>query len=107
MWVPPEGVLLIAHEPQEVRIGDREGQQQGANHWEGLRELMAETLEDFAERNPWKTHSCNLCRKSITVDGQSSHSMKAAVLDGITNTRSPCCAVHECPYPLPDLGGSR
>lgn len=92
-------------EPRAVMIRDVE-QQQGANHWAGLRELMSDQLEGFWAKSPWHRHSCELCRKWIFISGQW-RSMKAAVIDGITNTRGPCCAVHECPYDLVNLGGAR
>lgn len=106
LWFPPEGLTLVVRNPRSVWIRDVDGEQQGANHWRGLRELMAELLEGFWEKVPWHRHSCDLCRRVIEVDGQL-RSIKAAVFDGITNTRGPCCAVHECPHDLPNLSGAR
>jgi len=106
LWFPPAGCTLDVGDPRPVWIRDIDGEQQGANHWKGLREEMEEQNEGFWGTVAWHTHSCDLCRRTIEVDGQP-QSIKAAVIDGITNTRGPCCAVHECPHDLPNLSGAR
>lgn len=97
---------IVVHNPQPVVIRDIDGLQQGANHWDGLRDVMADQLDGFWEKVSWHRHSCNLCRKTIIVNGQA-RSIKAGVLDGITATRGPSCAVWECPLDLVNLGGAR
>ncbi|CAN0482774.1 unnamed protein product [Ectocarpus sp. 12 AP-2014] len=106
MWFARDGMNLSVDEPQSIVMRDQEGQQQGANHWAGLREIMDEQLDGFWEKVNWHRHSCNLCRKTVVVDGVE-RSVKAGVIDGITATRVPCCAVHECPLDLENMGRSR
>ncbi|CAN0096791.1 unnamed protein product [Ectocarpus sp. 12 AP-2014] len=92
MWCAPAGMNLIVDEPQPVVIRDVDGQQEGANHWEGLREQMTHQLDGFWGKVSWHRHSCDLGRKAIVVnDGW--RSIKAAVI------------VQECPLHLVNLRG--
>lgn len=106
LWFPPPGSSLVVSTPKPVVLRDIGGEQQGANHWKALRQLMATLLEDMWAKACWAKHSCDLCRRWIVINGEW-RSIKAAVIDGIVNTRGPCCAVHDCPHDLPNLGGAR
>ena len=97
---------LVVTDPKSVVIRDVAGDQQGANYWVGLRELMEEINDGFWGRMPWSRHNCTICRRDLHVNGEW-RSLKAAVIDGITNTRGPACAVHECPFDLPNIDRTR
>lgn len=85
---------------------DMTGELDGANAWEGLRrEVGVEGKRVWADAG-FTGHSCDTCRQDVEVDG-SVHSVQAAVVDGITATRHPKCAVHGCKWDLPGLGGER
>lgn len=92
--------------PQTTKVTDVVGEQQGVKYWAGLRHVMDRLLENFWARVPWSRHSCDLCRRTVEVDGQEV-TVHAAALDGIRNTRGFKCAVYNCPADLVDLRGSR
>ena len=57
------------------------GDQQGAHHWAALRSTTAGLLT----RPLWPGHVCDVCRRTIEVNGEA-RTMKAAVVDGCNNT---------------------
>lgn len=85
---------------------DVDGEQAGATHWTGLRELMDEVINSFWSKVPWAGHECDLCRRTILIDDEK-RSVKAAVVDGCNNTNHLKCKVHECTPDLPNLAESR
>lgn len=106
VWVPPEGCNLVAETPEEVRIMDIEGEQQGAHHWAGLHSIMEELLKSFWSKTPWPGHACDICRRTVIVD-EEERTIRAAVIDGCNNTRHPKCKVYECPRGLKRGAGAR
>ena len=105
LWVPPEGDHLVAEDPQEVRIVDVVGDQQGTHQWADLRSMMAGLLKKFRGRIPRSGHECDVCRRNVEVNGEA-HSMKVAVVDGCNNTKHPKCKACACPEELESVGGA-
>ena len=82
------------------------GDQQGAHNWAALRSTMAELLDNFWTRTPWPGHACDVCKRTVEVNGEA-RTMKAAMVDGCNNTGSPKCKVYECTEDLENVGRSR
>ena len=85
---------------------DISGELLGANHWAGVRDVVAELQQSFWKKTPWPGHACDLCRRMVVVNGEP-RTIKAAVIDGCNNTRHPKCKVYECALDLESLGGTR
>lgn len=60
------------------------GSQQGANAWAGLNILLDQINSTLWSSGPWVTHSCDDCRKTVTVDNVE-HVVYAAVIDRWNN----------------------
>jgi len=86
VWVPLPGQSLIARQPKTVKIVDI-GSQDGANYWYGLTMLLATINAMLWSSGPWIHHQCDDCCKTVIID-QVAHRIQAAVIDGITATRS-------------------
>ena len=64
---------------------------------------MAGLLKRFWGRVPWPGHACDVCTRTVEVDGEA-RSMKANVVDGCNNTRHPKYKVYNCPEELESVG---
>ena len=85
---------------------DVEGEQQGAHYWAGLQSMMSQLLTSIWSKTPWPGHACDVCRRTVVVNGEE-RSIKAAVVDGCNNTSHPKCKVYECPRSLQRGAGAR
>lgn len=63
------------------------GSQEGANFWRGLHLVLETVNATLWSEGPWVEHACDDCRKPVDVDNDD-HLVQAAVVDGITATRS-------------------
>jgi len=106
LWVPPDGVELIAHNPQVVAIIDMAGVQSGIHRWDGLDRKVAEWFShEYWQKVPWAGHACNHCRSVINISGQP-RTIRASVIDGTTSCRHYKCAFLGCAMDLPRWGST-
>lgn len=106
VWFAPHGLAVVATDPQTVTITDRAGNQGGQNNWPGLHEEMGAINYTFFRDLRTAHHFCDLCQQDLVVEGET-HSVSAAVLDGICKTSCYKCLFHGCRLDLPGMGGER
>lgn len=87
VWYALPGQQLVARQPKAVATMDLMGAQDGANYWRGLYVLMEVVNAYLWSSVSWIRHECDICCKTI-LDGGVSQKVQAAVIDGITATRS-------------------
>lgn len=72
LWFPPEGVELVASEPQEVATKDVVGTQQGGGEPLGGAAFDSSwvTFSKVSGLESWARHSCDVCRQTAIIDRQ-------------------------------------
>lgn len=85
-WCPLKGQVLSARTPTEFDVFDYQGEQSGQNTWAGLRAVTERIARDYFNDSIWMHHACNLCRRTVPVDG-GELPVQACCIDGETSTR--------------------